>query len=629
MKGLEFEPINQRTGLFVTCLDYLAGPALGETRNMLQYTAPLRDIRFSLDLVGSEELTKLTGFEHADTETVVGLLDEFGRMITDVWSPTNETGDREGLKVDMVTSTITTPSGFRDAYQAYAQAGWAGVALDPQYGGGGFPHLTGIAMSELLESANMALALCPMLTQGSIDALHAYGSEFQKETYLRKLISGEWSGTMNLTEPDAGSDVGALRAKAVQAADGTWRITGQKIYITWGEHDMADNIIHLVLARVDGSPAGTKGISCFIVPKFLVNSDGSLGERNDVRVVSTEHKMGIHASPTCVLAFGDNGEGAVGELIGEIDGGMRTMFVMMNNARLAVGQQGLALAERAYQHAINHSLTRVQGRPVGGALTDPIVGHPDIRRMLLTMRSQIEAMRHLVFLNAKAIDEARHGLTAEQRLAGSELADILTPLSKAWCTDLGNELCSLAVQIHGGMGFCEDTGVAQLYRDIRIAAIYEGTNGIQALDLYGRKLGLRGGAAIGDLIARMRADVHPLSAVSAVMSAQLTNAIDTAEQLTKWMLNEGRASATDGMSGATPYLRVMATVVGGWLMGRQATAAHSAAMDADPDGYLSAKVSTSAFYLHQILSTIDGLTEQITSGATELFAVPAELLASR
>jgi 3-(methylthio)propanoyl-CoA dehydrogenase len=596
---------------------------------MLQYIAPLRDIRFSLDLVGSDDLTKLAGFEHADTDTIMGLLDEFGRLITDVWSPTNETGDREGLKVDTVTSTITTPSGFRNAYQAYAQAGWAGAALDAEYGGGGFPHLTGVAMGELLSSANMALALCPMLTQGAIDALHAYGSESQKETFLRKLISGEWTGTMNLTEPDAGSDVGALRAKAVQAADGTWRITGQKIYITWGEHDMADNIIHLVLARVEGSPAGTKGISCFIVPKFLVNTDGSIGARNDVRVISTEHKMGIHASPTCVLAFGDDGEGAVGELIGEVDAGMRTMFVMMNNARLSVGQQGLALAERAYQHSVNHSLTRVQGRPIGGTAADPIVGHPDIRRMLLTMRSQIEAMRHLVFLNAKAIDEARHGATAEQRDSGQELSDLLTPLSKAWCTDLGNELCSLAVQIHGGMGFCEDTGVAQLYRDIRIAAIYEGTNGIQALDLYGRKLGLRGGAAIGDLIDRMRADIHPLSTVSPIMSGQLTTAIDTAEQLTKWMLNEGRASATDGMSGATPYLRVIATVVGGWLMSKQAVAAHQASASGDADGYYGAKVSTSAFYLHQILSTIEGLTAQITAGSAELFAVPVEMLASR
>jgi 3-(methylthio)propanoyl-CoA dehydrogenase len=598
---------------------------------MLQYTPPARDIRFSLDLVGSDELTSLQGFEHADTDTVVGLIDELGRLISDVWSPTNEVGDREGLRVDTAASTVTTPTGFRDAYQAYVQGGWGGVALDPAYGGGGFPHLTGIAMSELLQSANMALALCPMLTQGAIDALLAYGTEAQKETYLRKLVSGEWTGTMNLTEPDAGSDVGALRTKAVQAPDGTWRITGQKIYITWGEHDMADNIVHLVLARIDGAPAGTKGISCFIVPKHLPNPDGTPGARNDVRVVSTEHKMGIHASPTCVLAFGDDGDGAVGELIGELNAGMRTMFVMMNNARLAVGQQGLALAERAYQLAYDHATTRVQGRPLNGNPTDPIIGHPDVRRMLLTMRSQIEAMRHLLFLNAKAIDEARHGSTDSQRTSGQELADLLTPLSKAWCTDLGNELCSLGVQIQGGMGYCEDTGAAQLYRDVRIAAIYEGTNGIQALDLYGRKLGLRSGGVMSDLIGRMRADLSPLEAVSPDLAHRLANAIDTLETLTKWMLGPGRESAADGMAGATPYLRVVATVVGGWLMGKQAVLAASHAGSASPShvAFANAKRATSAFYICQILTTIDGLVEQITAGAEQLFAIPVDALASR
>jgi 3-(methylthio)propanoyl-CoA dehydrogenase len=593
---------------------------------MLKYTAPLRDIRFSLDLVGFSDLAALPSFGHADIETVMGLLEEFGRLVSDTWGETNEPGDRHGLKVDLKTGTIGTPPGFTEAYRAFVDGGWASVPADEAYGGGNFPHLAGIAMSELIQSANMALALCPMLTQGAIDALGHYGSEAQKETYLRKLVSGEWTGTMNLTEPEAGSDVGALRAKAVKAADGTWRITGQKIYITWGEHDMTDNIIHLVLARVEGAPAGTKGISCFIVPKFLVNDDGSLGGRNDVKLVSTEHKMGIHASPTCVLAFGDDGQGAVGELIGELNTGMKTMFVMMNNARLAVGQQGLAIAERAYQHSVAHALSRVQGRPVGGATTDSIVGHPDIRRMLLTMRSQIEAMRHLVFLNAKAIDEARQGTTEEARTAGSELADLLTPLSKAWCTDLGNELCSLAVQIHGGMGFVEDTGVAQLYRDVRIAAIYEGTNGIQALDLYGRKLGLRSGGVMADLINRMRTDASALAGRSGLetLSSQITVAIDTMEHLTKWMLNEGRANAVDGMAGATPYLRVVATVVGGWLMGKQAAQAHGLT-----DEFSVAKVATAHFYGEQILSTIDGLTCQVTAGSTSLFSVPDSALASR
>ncbi len=600
---------------------------------MLKYTAPLRDIRFSLDLVGFGDLAALPGFEHADTDTVMGLLEEFGRLVSDTWGETNEPGDRHGLNVDLKAGTIGTPPGFTEAYKAYVDGGWASVPADEAYGGGNFPHLAGIAMSELIQSANMALALCPMLTQGAIDALGHYGSEAQKEKYLRKLVSGEWTGTMNLTESEAGSDVGALRTRAVQAADGTWRITGQKIYITWGEHDMTDNIVHLVLARVDGAPAGTKGISCFIVPKFLVGDDGVLGARNDVKLVSTEHKMGIHASPTCVLAFGDGGEGAIGELVGELNAGMRTMFIMMNNARLAVGQQGIAIAERSYQASVAHALTRVQGRPINGSATDPIVGHPDVRRMLLTMRSQIEAMRHLVFLNAKAIDEARHGADASARTAGTELADLLTPLSKAWCTDLGNELCSIGVQIHGGMGFVEDTGVAQLYRDVRIAAIYEGTNAIQALDLYGRKLGLRSGGVIADLIHRMRTDASSLASTAGleILSAQITDSIDTMEQLTKWMLNEGRTNAIDGMSGATPYLRVVATVVGGWLMGLQAAQASVQVVTEHKSDheYALAKVATTKFYADQILPTIHGLVRQVTSGSTTLFNVPDSALASR
>ena len=355
--------------------------------------------------------------------------------------------------------------------------------------------------------------------------------------------------------------------------------------------------------------------------------DGTLGARNDVRVVSTEHKMGINASPTCVLAFGDDGEGAVGELIGEVDAGMRYMFTMMNNARLAVGQQGQALAERAYQHAVAHAMSRVQGRPVGGSVGDPIVGHPDVRRMLLTMRSQIEAMRHLLFLNARAIDDARHHPDPAARTAAQELVELLTPLSKAWCTDLGNELCSLAVQVHGGMGFVEETGVAQLYRDVRIAAIYEGTNGIQALDLMGRKLGLRQGGVMADLVNRMRADVKALETVPGIadLADGMSRSLDTLEELTGWMLTAGRSQAADAMAGATPYLRVVSTVVGGWLMVRQALAA---AVDPS-DPYLAAKVATSRFYIEQILPTIDGLVAQVRGTAAPLFAVPDAMLASR
>ena len=582
---------------------------------------------FSLDLVGLDEVTALEPFAHVDRETVGALLAEFGRLAGEVVSPTNSVGDRVGLQIDLAANTITTPPGFVSAYRAYVDGGWGAVPADPAYGGGGFPHLVGLAISEMLQSANMALALCPMLTQGSIDALQHWGSESQKEKYLAKLVSGEWSGTMNLTEPDAGSDVGALRTRAVQAADGTWCITGQKIYITWGEHDLTDNIVHLVLARVDGAPTGTKGISCFIVPKYLVNDDGSLGARNDVRLVSTEHKMGIHAAPTCVLAFGDSGEGAVGELIGEINTGMRTMFTMMNNARLAVGQEGQAIAERAYQLAFVHAATRVQSRVVGSndsAAT--IIGHPDVRRMLLIMRSNIEAMRHLLFLNAKAIDDARGAADTETRERAKELADLLTPLSKAWCTDLGNELTSLGVQIFGGMGYCEDTGAAQLYRDIRIAAIYEGTNGIQALDLVGRKLPMRDGDAVASLISAMRATRDELKGRELTeLREDLTLGIDTLEQMTRWMLSAGRAEIVDGMAGATPYLRLMATTVGGWLMARQAIAANTAGLD---DPYNSAKLATARFYMEQVLPSTQGLVSQITATAAPLFALDAAMLAS-
>ena len=594
---------------------------------MQDYRAPLRDIMFSLDLVGLDEVTALEPFAHVDRDTVAALLSEFARLAGDVISPTNSVGDRVGLHVDLAAGTIATPPGFVAAYRAYVDGGWGAVPADPAYGGGGFPHLVGMAISEMLQSANMALALCPMLTQGSIDALQHWGSETQKETYLAKLVSGEWAGTMNLTEPDAGSDVGALRTRATQSPDGTWRITGQKIYITWGEHDLTENIVHLVLARVDGAPAGTKGISCFVVPKFLVYHDGSLGAHNDVRLVSTEHKMGIHAAPTCVLAFGDAGEGAVGELIGDVNTGMRTMFTMMNNARVAVGQEGQAIAERAYQLAYSHAVSRVQSRVVGSenpAAT--IIGHPDVRRMLLTMRASIEAMRHLLFLNARAIDDARGAADEESRDQAKELADLLTPLSKAWCTDLGNELTSLGVQIFGGMGYCEDTGAAQLFRDIRIAAIYEGTNGIQALDLFGRKLPMRNGEVVASLISAMRRTRDDLRGRELTeLREDLTLGIDTLEQMTRWMLGAGRTEIVDGMAGATPFLRLMAATVGGWLMAKQAIVAVSAGLS---DPYNTAKLSTARFFVEQILPTTQGLVAQITATASPLFGVDAAALAS-
>ena len=585
---------------------------------MLEYRPPLADLRFSLDLVASD-LHRLPGFEHADPSTVDELLAEFGRLCTSVIAPTNEIGDRQGLIVDTALSTITTPAGFKNAYKAYVAGGWGAVAADPAYGGGGFPHTIGLAISEMLESSNMAFALCPMLTQGSIDALSHWGSEELKETYLAKLVGGEWAGTMNLTEADAGSDVGALRTKAVLHQDGTWRITGQKIYITWGEHDLAENIVHLVLARVEGAPSGTKGISCFVVPKFLVQPDGSLGSRNDVRVVSTEHKMGIHGSPTCVLAFGEKGEGAVGQLIGEVNDGMRVMFTMMNTARLAVGQQGAAIGERAHQLAVDHALNRVQSRVVGSDdSVATIIGHPDVRRMLFTMRAYTEAMRHLLFLNAVAIDESRALTDEVARIKAQERADLYTPLSKAWCTDLGSEVASLGVQVFGGMGYCEDTGAAQLYRDIRIAAIYEGTNGIQALDLLGRKIGMRNGAVLAELLDDITTTANQLPDA---LGTPLRSAVDATRRSATWLLGVGRENARDSMAGATPFLRLLATTVGGWLMARQ----YNFAVERDD----IARAATATFFLSQLLPPVTALEAQVRSGSRVFDDLADELFASR
>ncbi|MGH9085138.1 MAG: acyl-CoA dehydrogenase family protein, partial [Acidimicrobiales bacterium] len=442
---------------------------------MAEYTAPLRDMRFALEhLADLSGVATLPGFDHVDADGVLAILEENARFMEDKVAPLNRLGDLQG-SVRNDDGTVTTPDGFADAYRAYVDAGWGAVSFPPEYGGGGFPWLMSIAMQEILTSANMAFSMCPLLNQGAIDMLLHHASEEHRETYLPKMVTGEWTGTMNLTEPQAGSDVGALTTKAVPQDDGTYRITGTKIFISFGEHDMSDNIIHLVLARTPSAPPGTKGISCFIVPKQLLDEDGSPGERNDVTCVSIEHKMGIKASPTCVLSYGERGEGAVGYLIGEENAGMRYMFTMMNNARLSVGLEGLSLSERAFQMALAYAKERRQGRAPGAPAGEQslIVDHPDVRRMLLTMRASIEALRGIIYLNAAAIDRANHGADAADREAGQELADLLTPVSKGWGTDLGVELTSLAIQVFGGMGYIEETGVAQHFRDARIAPIYE------------------------------------------------------------------------------------------------------------------------------------------------------------
>ncbi|HEY2814190.1 MAG TPA: acyl-CoA dehydrogenase, partial [Acidimicrobiales bacterium] len=563
-----------------------------------------------------EALSKLPPFAHADPETVFGLLDEFGRFVSEVLAPIDRAGDTEGARFDPNTGAVATAPGWTEAYRRYVDAGWGSVPFEPEHGGGGFPWLVAIAMQEMLTSSNMSFSLCPLLTQGAIDMLSQHGDEEQQERYLRPMVTGEWTGTMNLTEPQAGSDVGALRTHAVPApdGDGSWRISGQKIFITYGEHDMTDNIVHLVLARVPDAPPGTKGISCFIVPKRLVHDDGTLGELNGVRCIGIEHKMGIHASPTCTLEYDD----AVGYLVGEPNAGMRLMFTMMNTARLSVGLSGLATGERAYQQALDYAIERRQGRAVGAPASSheasPIIEHADVRRMLLTMRSLVEAMRGLVYANAEAVDLARHTQDDSARGHAQELADLLTPVTKAWCTDMGTEVASAAVQVHGGMGYIEETGIAQRYRDIRIAAIYEGTNGIQAMDLVGRKLPMRGGGVVDGFL-------RELESLDPELGDEWPATVAALRDATTWMLEHGSSDPNDALAGATPYLRMFGIVAGGWVMARQAIAARRLGVDE--------KLTTARFYLTELLPQAAGLLGAVTAGHDVLFELSAEQLDSR
>ncbi len=591
---------------------------------MPEYSAPLDDIRFALDgLVDLDGLTKLEPYAEVDADSVFGVLEEFGRLMSEVWAPTNQVGDEQTTK--LVDGAVVVPDGFDAAYQAYAEAGWGAVPFDPAYGGGGFPWAVGIAMQEMLNSANMALAMAPLLTQGAIDALLHHGSEEQREVYLKKMVSGEWTGSMNLTEPDAGSDVGALRTKAVKQDDGSYRITGNKIFITWGEHTFTDNIVHLVLARTPDAPAGTKGISCFIVPKFLVNDDGSLGERNDVVVTSLEHKMGIRASATCSLSFVDEGEGAVGYLIGEENAGMRYMFTMMNNARLGVGVEGLGLAERSYQQAVAYAKERKQGFAPGAPRGEKsfIVDHPDVRRNLLTMRSITEAMRAICFLVAEKIDVAKFAADEAVRAEAQEMVDLLIPLAKSWCTDEAERVTSIGVQVHGGMGFIEETGAAQHYRDAKITQIYEGTNGIQAMDLVGRKMPMRAGGVFADQIARMRATVAELEGNEELASIreQLAAAVDAADAAGQQLMADGLADPVVALSVATPFQRLLSLTVAGWLMARQAQLAAQRLAAGDGDAaFLTQKLVTARFFAGNVLPEVHGLVGPATSGKADLEA---------
>jgi 3-(methylthio)propanoyl-CoA dehydrogenase len=593
---------------------------------MTIYNAPLGDIDFVLNrFCGLNDITSLPKFADVDASMVGDLLSEAARFFEERFSPLNKVGDTVGSHRN-ADGTVTTPDGFKEAYQAYVDAGWGAVGFDQGFGGGGFPWLVNIAIQEIMNSSNMALTMAPLLTQGAIDAIMHHGDEIQKMTYLPKMISGEWTGTMNLTEPDAGSDVGAVRTKATKQSDGTYLISGTKIYITFGEHDMADNIIHLVLARTPDAPAGTKGISCFIVPKYVLNTDGSLGARNDVKCVSIEHKTGIKASPTCVLSFGDEG-GAVGYLIGEENHGMSYMFTMMNQARLGVGLEGMALIERAYQQSVEYSVQRKQGRAPGAPAgeSSSIILHPDVKRMLVTMKSTIEALRRIIYWNAACLDIAAHHTDAAEREKASDIAALLTPISKGWGTDMSVELTGMAVQIHGGMGFIEETGVAQHYRDARITTIYEGTNGIQAMDLVGRKLGMKGGAVILGLFDEMDAMhdkllKHPELLASA---AELKSAVTTVRGTTNWFF-ENATNQVAVLSGATPYLRQLSTLVGGYVMAKSAhIAVHSDLSEEEK----SAKINTARFFCEQLLPAVHGLSGAVMGDDALLMSFTEEALA--
>jgi alkylation response protein AidB-like acyl-CoA dehydrogenase len=588
---------------------------------MSEFRPPVADLVYALKhVVDYDEVAQFPGFEHADFDTVAEILDEVGDFMAEVVAPTNRAGDIEGSRLNP-DGTVTTPTGFKEAYAAFVEAGWGSVPLPEEFGGGGFPRTVGLAIQELTTTANMAFALAPLLTQGAIEALLNYGSDEQKQRFLPKMVTGEWTGTMNLTEPHAGSDVGALTAKAVRRDDGTYGITGQKIFITFGDHDLSDQILHLVLARTPDAPAGTKGISCFIVPKFLMNDDGTLGERNGVHTVGVEHKLGIHGSPTCVLSYED----ATGYLIGEEGIGMRIMFVMMNSARLSVGMQGLAVSELAYQQSLDYAKERTQGRAIGATQDSPIIDFADVRRMLMTQKAYIAALRRLMLLNAVQVDHSTHHPDAATRARAAEIVGLLTPICKAFGTDLGNELTSLALQIHGGMGFIEETGAAQHYRDVRIAAIYEGTNGIQAADLVGRKLPVRDGASVLEFIASMRELDGELGAAGddfASIRAGLNAQLDTLEQTTAWMLRTAASDPNSLLAGSSPYLRIWGLVVGGWLMAKSALAARGL----DGDGIAEAQLPLARFYAEQLLPQASGLVGAVTAGSRDLFALDADAL---
>ncbi len=579
---------------------------------MSTYTAPLKDMRFVLhELAGLSEVAKLPGYEEATPDTVDAILEEAARFAAQVLDPLNRVGDQQGST--LVEGNVRTPPGFREAYRKFAEGGWNALPFDPQAGGQGLPKLVATPVDEMWTSANMSFSLCPLLTQGAVHALSLRGSPALQKTFMPRMVAGEWTGTMNLTEPQAGSDLALVKTRAVREGD-HYRISGQKIFITYGEHDFTEQIVHLVLARTPDAPEGTKGISLFVVPKFLVKPDGSLGERNGAKCVSLEHKLGIHASPTAVMVY-DN---AVGYLVGQENQGLEIMFIMMNAARFGVGLEGVAIAERAFQRALAFSKERLQGRDlVAGGRTVPIIRHPDVRRMLMLMKSQTEAMRALAYVVAAAMDFAHREPNEEKRRQHQALVDLMIPVVKGWSTETGIEVASLGIQVHGGMGFVEETGAAQYLRDARITTIYEGTTGIQAMDLVGRKIAREGGATAKAWLASLKALDAELAAPELQgLRRQLAAGAQAVSDCVNYIVSEKNPLST--FAGAVPFLKLMGTVAGGWQMARAALAACRSSSDKD---FLEAKVATARFYGDHVLVQAPALRDTVVNGGAGVMAL--------
>jgi acyl-CoA dehydrogenase len=590
----------------------------------MSYRAPINDMLLALNHgAGLEAAVKAGHYGDFDADITAAVLEEAGKFASDVLAPLNRVGDEHGIKLE--ADKVTTAPGWPDAYQRWIAAGWNAVSGPETSGGQGLPLAINAVCTEIWSASNIAFGLCPLVTLSAIEALDAHGSSELKKIYLEKLVSGQWTGTMLLTEPQAGSDVGALRSRAERASDGSYRITGTKIFITYGDHDMTDNIVHFVLARLPDAPAGTKGISLFLIPKFMVNADGSLGSRNDIYPSGVEHKLGMHASPTCTMTMGDRG-GAIGYLIGEENKGMQCMFTMMNQARLGVGLEGVGIADRAYQQALDFAQGRRQGHAIGksGGDPDPIIAHPDVKRMLMQMRASTAAARTICYATAVALDISVRAKDAKVRTAAAARGALLTPIAKAFSSDIGNEVTYLGVQIHGGMGFIEETGAAQHFRDARITPIYEGTNGIQAMDLVMRKLAADGGASVFSLLDELSAIVSRVETSNdpafGTTGAKLRDALGSLDRASRWLLERVTSAPNDALAGATPYLRLFGSTLGGCLLAGEALAARA---DGDGERY----VTLARFFAENISVQAVSLEKTVTDSAEAVNGADAVLLA--